>query len=117
MDWSKCPVIESDPEKHSDDWCFKDTRLPVYIVIEAMSRGYTIDDMFDTYAVNPEQLKAFLRFVAESLEEAAIRPSTVPSILQSSELTHPTDPDLFVMGNLSPMQTGLPYMVWFSRQF
>ena len=69
MDWSKCSVLQSDPERKGGAWCFRDTRLPVHIVVEAMSRGYTIDDMIDTYAVNPDQLREFLRFVAMSLEQ------------------------------------------------
>lgn len=28
----------------------------------------------------------------------------------------PDQDDLFLMGNLSPRQTGLPYVVWFSQQ-
>jgi len=68
MDWSKCSVIESDPEKHGGDWLFKDTRLPVSIVVEALSRGLTVDDLIDQYSVDPEQLKHFLQFVAVSLE-------------------------------------------------
>jgi hypothetical protein len=30
-------------------------------------------------------------------------------------MTEPTDLDLFLMGNLSPKQTGLPYVVWISQ--
>jgi uncharacterized protein (DUF433 family) len=69
MNWTNCPVIESDPDRHSGDWVFKDTRLPVSIVVEALSRGLTVDDLIDQYSINPEQLKDFLQFVAASLEQ------------------------------------------------
>jgi uncharacterized protein (DUF433 family) len=69
MDWSKCEALESDPERQDGIWCLKGTRLPAYLVIEALSRGQTTDDLIDTYAVNSEQLKVLLRFVATSLEQ------------------------------------------------
>lgn len=48
---------------------FRRTRLAAHIVLEFMSRGFTIDDAIETYDVNPDQLKAVLRFAAESLEQ------------------------------------------------
>ncbi len=69
MDWSKCQAIESDPETQGGAWCFRGTRLPVHIVLEFLSRGYTIDDAIDTYAVDPDTLKQVLQFVAESVEQ------------------------------------------------
>lgn len=72
LDWSKCPELEADPETQAGHWCFRGTRLSAHIVMEFMSRGYTIDDAIDTYAVNPDQLKAVLRFIATNLEESRI---------------------------------------------
>jgi len=69
MDWSKCQALDSDQERQAGAWCFKGTRLPAHIVLEFLSRGYTVDDAIETYDVNPDQLKEVLRFVAESLEQ------------------------------------------------
>ena len=30
IDWSTCPGVESVPGKHSGDWVFTGSRLPVY---------------------------------------------------------------------------------------
>ena len=77
FDWSQCPVIESDPEKHHGDWVFKGTRLPVSIIFACLADGATLDDLVDWYGVNPEQVKEVLSFIAARLQEAPIHANTV----------------------------------------
>jgi uncharacterized protein (DUF433 family) len=73
LDWSECPVIESDPETHSGDWVFKNTRLPVSTILQCLADNASIDDLIDWYAADPEQIKAFLTFIATNLEQTANR--------------------------------------------
>ncbi len=72
MDWSRCPVVESDPERVHGAWVFRDTRLPVSIVFECLARGATIGDIIEWYGgVTQEQIEQVLNFVAENLEQPA----------------------------------------------
>ena len=34
LDWSDCPAVESIPRKFGGAWVFRNTRLPVAIVVE-----------------------------------------------------------------------------------
>lgn len=69
LDWSKCPLVESDPERHHGAWVFKDTRLPISVVFENLARGATIPDIVAWYGgITPEQVSQVLDFVASSLE-------------------------------------------------
>jgi uncharacterized protein (DUF433 family) len=72
LDWTECPVIESDPEKHHGDLVFKNTRLPVAIVFQCLADNASIDDIIDWYGADPEQIRAVLKFIAANLEQPAI---------------------------------------------
>ena len=73
LDWSQCPVIESDPDKHSGDWVFKNTRLPVSTILQCLADNASIDDLIDWYAADPGQIREFLNFIAMNLEQTANR--------------------------------------------
>lgn len=69
LDWSRCPAVESVPEKVSGAWVFRDTRMPVSAVFENLEDGLTIDDLIDLYdGLTREQVEAVLDFAARSLE-------------------------------------------------
>ena len=70
VDWSQCPVAESDPNKVHGAWVFRNTRLPISIVFECLAKGATIDDIVEWYGgVTREEIEQVLNFVAEGLEE------------------------------------------------
>jgi len=72
VDWSQCPVVESDPQRVHGAWVFRNTRLPISVVFECLARGATIDDVVDWYGgVTRKQIEQVVDFVAESLEEPA----------------------------------------------
>ncbi len=79
LDWSQCPAVESDPEKHHGDLVFRNTRLPVAIVFQCLADNASIDDIIDWYGADPEQIKAVLRFIATSLEQSALHADPVRS--------------------------------------
>jgi uncharacterized protein (DUF433 family) len=66
LDWSKCPAVESVPDRVGGTWVFKGTRLPVATVIENLE-DLTIDEVAEQFDVTHEQVRAVLEFVAESL--------------------------------------------------
>ena len=70
VDWSQCPLVESDPQRVHGAWVFRDTRLPVSIVFECLAKGATIEDIIQWYGgVTRDQIEKVINFVADSLEE------------------------------------------------
>lgn len=68
LDWSKCPAVESVPERVSGAWVFKGTRMPVAAVFENLEDGLTIDEVVELYdGLTREQVQAVLDFTAQSL--------------------------------------------------
>jgi len=66
LDWSRCPAVESVPDKVSGAWVFRGTRLPVATVIENLE-DLSVEDVMAQFDVSREQIAAVLDFVAESL--------------------------------------------------
>jgi uncharacterized protein (DUF433 family) len=72
LNWSKCSLVESDPEKHHGAWVFKGTRLPISLVFSNLARGATIQNVVEWYGgVTSEQSSGVLDFVAENLDAEA----------------------------------------------
>jgi len=72
VDWSQCPVVESDPERVHGAWVLRGTRLPISLVFECLAKGATIDDIIDWYGgVTHSQIEQVIGFVARSLQEPA----------------------------------------------
>jgi uncharacterized protein (DUF433 family) len=69
LDWSQCPGVESDPEKHHGALVFASTRLPVSIVFGCLAKGASIEEIIQWYGgVTREQIQEVVNFVATSLE-------------------------------------------------
>ena len=67
-DWSKCPAVESVPDKVSGNWVFKDTRLPVYALFENLESGATVEEFMEWFEpVDEWKVRAVLQHVADSL--------------------------------------------------
>ena len=72
IDWSTCPGVESIPGKHSGDWLFTETRLPVYSLFENLESGATIEEFMEWFhPVDEWKVKAVLQHVADSLRTSA----------------------------------------------
>jgi len=68
LDWSQCPAVESVPDRRSDAWVFRDTRMPVGTVFENLEVGSIIEEIVEQYDVTREQIQAVLEFAARSLD-------------------------------------------------
>ena len=69
IDWNACPGIERIPGKHSGDWLFTGTRLPVYSLFENLESGATVTEFIEWFhPVDEWKIKAVLQHVAESLK-------------------------------------------------
>jgi uncharacterized protein (DUF433 family) len=84
LDWSKCPAVESVPDRRSGAWVFKDTRMPVATVFENLEVGASIEEIIEQYDVTREQIQAVLEFAARSLDAPL-----VPGCAGSKSDAHP----------------------------
>jgi uncharacterized protein (DUF433 family) len=71
LDWSKCPAVESVPDKMSGAWVFKGTRMPVQTVFENLEAGLSVEEITEVFDVTPEEVRSVLHFAAESLAKSA----------------------------------------------
>ena len=68
--WEHCDAIERRPEKVSGAWIFKNTRLPVATLFEALKQNSTIDQFLDDFeGVTRQQVVAVLDHQIQSLEQ------------------------------------------------
>lgn len=68
LDWSRCPAVESVPDRLGGAWVFKDTRMPVSAIFENIEAGSDIDEIIEQFHVAREQVLAVLEFAARSLD-------------------------------------------------
>ena len=68
-DWSKCPAVESVPDRLSGAWVFTGTRLPVSALFENLEAGATVEDFMEWFEGAEEwKVRAVLQYVADSLK-------------------------------------------------
>ena len=72
LDWSKCPAVESVPDRRGGAWVFRDTRMPVATVFENLEAGSSIEEIIEQFHVTREQIQAVLEFAARSLDAPPI---------------------------------------------
>jgi uncharacterized protein (DUF433 family) len=56
------------PDRRSEAWVFKDTRMPLATVVENLEVGSSIEEIIEQYDVTREQIQAVLEFAARSLD-------------------------------------------------
>ena len=71
LDWSRCPEVESDPEKLGGKWLFKHSRLPVSVLFGNLATGATLKEVSEWYDIEERQLVAVLEFVDTQLQHPA----------------------------------------------
>jgi uncharacterized protein (DUF433 family) len=70
IDWSQCPAVESIPGKVSGAWVLRGTRMPVQAIFENLEAGMSVEEITEAFDVTPEEVRAVLHFISESLEKA-----------------------------------------------
>jgi uncharacterized protein (DUF433 family) len=61
--------ISFDPGVMHGAACVAGTRIPVYLILELLEAGYSLDDILEVYPrLTPGQVRAAIRFAAEVLE-------------------------------------------------
>lgn len=69
IDWNTCPGVESIPGKHSGDWLFANTRVPVATLFGNLATGATLEEFLDWFeGVEEWQVRAVLQHVADNID-------------------------------------------------
>ena len=69
VDWDKCSAVESIPGKHSGDWLFTKTRVPISALFGNLAEGATVKEFLDWFqGVEEWQVKAVLEHVVQDLD-------------------------------------------------
>ena len=69
IDWSTCSSVESIPGKHSGDWLFTKTRVPVATLFGNLAAGATVEEFLDWFeGVEEWQVRAALQHVADNID-------------------------------------------------
>ena len=68
IDWSRCPVLESNPERLGGAWVFRGTRVPVAAILHNLSE-LSLSELLEEFpTVRREQIRAFLDFLASCID-------------------------------------------------
>ena len=65
-------MIETDPEICGGKPVIKGTRIPVKLILELLSNGWSIDDIKEEYDLSEEQIKAAIKYVENLLEKVRV---------------------------------------------
>jgi uncharacterized protein (DUF433 family) len=80
LDWSRCTVVESVPDRRGGAWVFRNTRMPVATVFENLEAGSSIEEIIEQFHVTREQIQAVLEFAARSLDAPPVPVGVADSI-------------------------------------
>jgi uncharacterized protein (DUF433 family) len=70
LDWSTCGAVERNPQKVSDVWLFRGTRVPVTALFSNLEGGATVDEFLEWFpGVSREQVNMVLEHTSHSLGE------------------------------------------------
>lgn len=69
--------IISDPSILFGKPVIKGTRIPVYLIIEKLASGYSINDLLESYPnLSEKQIQACLKFASDSVKNDVLIPLT-----------------------------------------
>ncbi len=69
VDWDKCDAVERIPGKHSGDWLFTKTRVPISALFGNLAEGANVKEFLDWFqGVEEWQVKAVLEHVVQDLD-------------------------------------------------
>lgn len=67
--------VEKTPEKLGGTPVFAGTRIPVYLLIEYLREGYSVQEFVDQYDIDPETVDGFLDELGHFVAGGANNPS------------------------------------------
>ena len=69
IDLSKCPALERSPGKVSGVWVFRGTRLPLWVVLENVRAGATLDEAADWFEIDRSKLEEVFAFLTNEVND------------------------------------------------
>lgn len=66
------PGIEASPAVVSGAPVLEGTRIPVWVIVEALAEWESIEEVARAYEISPEQVKQALHYAAGELEEIRV---------------------------------------------
>jgi uncharacterized protein (DUF433 family) len=83
IDWSQCPVVESDPGKLGGAWTLRGTRIPIEMLFVNLASGATVEDFLNWFeGITREQIVEVLEFAAKGSrtpEQSAVQHQPAPA--------------------------------------
>lgn len=73
FDWSQCLAVESLTGTVSQACVFRQSRMPMQVVIEDLKDGMGIDEITGRFCVTREHVKAVIEFAPRSLDTVPLR--------------------------------------------
>ena len=70
LNWRACPHVSIVADRRCGAVTFKDSRLPVDHLFENLLHGATVSEFVEWYGADPEQVRAVLQWLIESLDAA-----------------------------------------------
>ena len=74
IDLSKCPVLERIPGKVSGVWLFRGTRLPLWVVLDNLKSGASLDEISDWFEIERPKVEELLAFLANETKTPFFKP-------------------------------------------
>ena len=70
VNWNECPAVESITGKHSSEWIFTGTRVPISALFGNLADGANIKEFLDWFqGVEEWQVRAVLEHVVLDLDD------------------------------------------------
>ena len=64
IDLAKCAALERIPGKVSGVWLFRGTRLPLWVVLDNLRAGASLDEISDWFEIDRSKVEEVLAFLA-----------------------------------------------------
>jgi uncharacterized protein (DUF433 family) len=65
MDWSNCPIVETNPLKVSGAPILKGTRVQADAILENYKSGSSVEEISENFAIPPATIRELLAFAAQ----------------------------------------------------
>ncbi len=75
MDWTRCPLVEVNPEKVSGAPVLKGTRLPVQAVLDNHKDGLTAAEIAEQFDVGEDRIQAVIDYARQAKRRRAPHPA------------------------------------------
>ena len=73
MDWTHCPVVESDPEKLGGTPILKGSRMPADAIVENYESGLPAEEIADVFELPAAGVRELLKFAVK--RDPSLRPA------------------------------------------